>query len=423
MPGENDKLDKVVLLNEISEKVSKEVQTKLDTMQTETQTKIDAAAAKAKEGAMTTEAFENFKKEEIQKLNDAIKKLEDVTKEQGTRIVAAEEKETKEKQTFEQYLIKTASKEQLQKLHKSREILEIPLSTMKAAGVTSISNSIQATTSAPNSPWYPGLGGPELEFFDIARNPNYIINQVDMGRTDQKRLAWLNETGEDGLPTEVSEANPKPLISNNFKVEFSEALKMAAYYEITEEAWDDLPGFATIIRRMLQERILRAWDDAIQVAAIANSTAYSMTGLLGSVPFANYWDAIYAMMTQVRSANFIPNTVGINPQTNFKMQADKNSEGTYLLPPFKDEITRMMVQANKVAVDNAIVGDLTQFKLDIYKEFVIKIGWINDNFINNKFCLLGEIRYHRYISNNRKTAIVNGNLGNIRSAIDGGSGS
>lgn len=427
MANEKDPLDKVVVIKEVAEAVSAEMKVKLDAMKQETQSAIDKAADDARKGVMTLDAFETFKKEQIEVLNAAVQKLEDVTKEQGNRIVTFEGKSAAgEKQTFEQFIKKTLTKEVLEGLKNGtgpNKVMEIPLSAIKAAGVTSIGNSIQATTNAPTSPWYPGIGGPELEFFNIVRNPNYIVGQVDLGRTGNKRLAWLNETGEDGVPTEVLEGQPKPLISNTFKVEFSEALKMAAYYEITEEAWEDLDNFATIIRRMLQERVLRGWDDAIQTALFSVASAYSMPGLANSIPFANYWDSLLAMMTQVRTSNFIPNAIGINPQTYTKMVTDKTSVGDYLIPPFKEEILGMLTQANKVTVDNAVVGDLSQYKVDIYKEFVIRVGWINDNFINNKFCLLGEIRYHRYISDNRKAAIVKGNLGNIRANIDGGSGS
>lgn len=373
---------------------------------------------------MTTADFDAFKTEQLAKVNEqlaTIEKLEGVIKEQGNKINQVLEKSAPNSKTFEQWIIEQAPL--IKELRTSNKMVEFTASALKAAGVTSISGSIQDMTSPPGSPYAPGIGGPDLEIFNIARNPNFILNQVDLGRTDKARLAWANETSEQGLPAEVLEGAAKPEIQNIFQVEISQSKKIAAYYEITEEFNDDLPNFATNIRRLLETRVLRGWDDAIQAAVIAASTAYSAAPLNGSIPFANYWDAIYAMLAQVRVNNYIPNTVDIHPYTNVKMQGDKTREGIYLLPSFKDEIQRMLLQGNKISVDNALVGDLKQYKVDVYKEFVIKIGWINDNFITNKFCVLGEIRYHRYISDARKTAIINGNLGNIRGLLDGGSGS
>lgn len=387
----------------------------------------------ALKGLMSEESFKAFKEDEVAKINEKLGQLdtlEDALKTQGTKMNEILEKSAPKQQSFEEFFENTIAGENGANLKALKEkkdgkgYIEFTASELKAAGITSISGtSIQDMTTAPGSPYLPGIGGSELVIFDIKRNANFILDKVDLGRTSQSRLSWINETGEQGLPAEVEEGAEKPLIQNTFQLELSKAKKLAAYIKITEEFEQDVPQLATLVRRLLQERIVRAWDDAIQLALVAISTSFTGAGLTGSIPFANYWDAIYAMMAQVRVSNFIPNSVSIHPYTNVKMQADKTSTGEYLLPPFKDEIQRMLTQANKMPVDNALVGDLKQYKVDVYKEFVLKVGWVNTDFIQNQFCVLGELRYHRYISDNRKAAILNGNLGNIRATLDGGSGS
>lgn len=390
---------------------------------------INAKAAELVKGNMTQASFDKFKEEEMVKVNEQLAevgKLTEAMKEQGNKMNELIEKAGPTQQSFEDYLIGSVFGEKGEKLSELKQkngMVEISTSTLKAAGISTIANTVQDMASPPTSPYLPGIGGAELLVFDIRRNPNFILDKVDLGRTSQPRIAWINETGEEGTPLEVAEGQEKPLISNTFKVEISFAKKIAAYLKITEELEQDVPQLATIIRRMLQERIVRAWDDAIQVAIEAIATPFVAGPMAGSIPFANYWDAIYAMLAQVRVNNFIPNSVNIHPYTNVKMQADKTAEGIYLLPPFKDEIQRILTQANKLSVDNALVGDLKQYKVDVYKEFVLKVGWVNTDFIQNQFCVLGEIRYHRYISDNRKKAIIKGNLGNVTAALDGGSGS
>jgi hypothetical protein len=416
--------------DELVEKIGKEAADKIKAEFTESEKRLAAAAAEANKGLMSKEDFEKFKTDELAKINEklaAVDKMEAAVKEQGTKMNELLERGAPKSQTFEEFFQNTISGEKgekLQELRAKNGYVEFTASQLKAAGITSIGGTtIEPLTSPPGSPYLPGIGGSELQVFDIRRNPNFILDKVDMGRTNQSRLAWINETGEEGLPAEVAEGGEKPLIQNKFQLETSVAKKIAAYFKITEEFEQDVPQLATLVRRMLQERIIRAWDDAIQLAVEAIATAYSAAPLNGSIPFANFWDAVYAMMAQVRVANFIPNSVNIHPYTNVKMQGDKSTEGIYLLPSFKDEIQRMLTQSNKMSVDNALVGDLTQYKVDVYKEFVLKVGWVNDDFIHNQFCVLGEIRYHRYISDNRKTAIVKGNLSNIRALLDGGSGS
>lgn len=414
---------------ELIDKIGLEAADKIKAEYAATEKRLTEQFAAVTKGLMTQASFDQFKAEELAKINEQLKgvdKLTEAVKEQGNKMNEILEKSAPKNQSFEDYFNNTIAGdkgEKLQELRSKGGFIEIGARALKDAGVTSITGSIQDMSSPPGSPYLPGIGGADLQIFEVLRNPNFILDKVDVGRTNQSRLAWINETGELGLPTEVLEGAAKPQIQNTFKLETSVAKKMAAYLEITEEFEQDVPNLATLVRRMLQERVIRAWDDTIQQAVQAVATAYSAPALVHQIPFANFWDAIYAMMAQVRVANFIPNSVSIHPFTNGMMQEDKTQQGIYLLPPFKDEITGMLTQANKLSPQNALVGDLKQYKVDIYKEFVLKVGWINDNFINNKFCVVGEIRYHRYISDNRKTAIVQGNLGNIRATIDGGSGS
>lgn len=417
-------------LKQLTDKLGKDAAEKIQTDIKSAEDRINAEAKKMTTGLLTQASFDAFKSEELAKINEKlgeIDKLTEAVKTQGTKMNEILEKAPAKHQSFEEFFTNTIAGEKGEKLAEMKAkngYVEFTASQLKAAGVTSIGGtSIADMASPPGSPYLPGIGGADLEIFDIHRNPNFILDKVDLGRTNQSRLAWINETGEEGTPAEVAEGGAKPLIQNTFKLETSVAKKIAAYMSLTEEFEQDVPQLATLVRRLLQTRVIRAWDDAIQLAVQAIATAYSAAGLVGSIPYANFWDAVYAMLAQVRVANFIPNSVNIHPYTNVKMQGDKTAEGIYLLPSFKDEIQGMLTQANKLAVDNAIVGDLTQYKVDVYKEFVLKVGWVNDDFINNKFAILGEIRYHRYISDNRKTAIVAGNLGNIRSSLDGGSGS
>lgn len=371
-------------------------------------------------GSVSAEDFNKFKTEQMDKLNEVIKSLEkaeDVAKEQGNKIGAILEKAGPEKKSFEQFIIDMAP--QIKKAREEGKMIEVTATQLKAAGITSISGSVQDMTTPPGSPYAPGIGG-SLEIFDIARNPNYILNKVDLGRTDQSRLAWANETSLQGAVAEVTEGQDKPLTQHIFQVEMSIVKKIAGYIKLTEEFDQDLPQFATKVRRMLQEDVIRGWDDAIQAAVIAAATAYSVASLNNKVPDANFWDALYAMRAQVLVANFIPNTFGIHPYTDVIMQTDKTSIGDYLTPSFKDLIASQMTLANKLSVDNGLVGDLKQFKVDVYKEFVLKMGLVNDDLIKNQFTIVGEIRYHRYISDARKTAIVKGNLWNISSALDAG---
>lgn len=403
---------------DLVEKVGTESADKIKSEMKDAETRLDQKFADKLKGNMTQAEFESFKTETLEPINEKLAKietLENALKEQGNKMKSVLERGTPNSKSIEQFIIEKA--EMIKDLKSSGKMMEISASELKAAGVQSISGTIQPMDAAPNSPYAPGIGGGTLEIFDIARNPNYITNHVDMGRTDQSRLAWANETTYEGAPAEVEEGEEKPQVQHKFKVETSTAKKIAGWLKITDEFDQDLPQFATKVRRMLQDDVVRGFDDAIQAAVIGVATPFNLADLNGTIDSANYWDSLLSMMAQVGYNNFDVNTIGINNITNVLLKTAKNDNGSYLLPSFADEINRMLVRANKVDVNKALVGDLKQFKVDVYKEFYLKLGWVNDDLIKNQFTIVGEIRYHRYISDARKKAIVYDGLNTVQNLI------
>lgn len=381
---------------------------------------LETRLNQAAKSAMKTEDFEKFKSEEIAKIQeklDTLATMEESIKEMGTKLNAGLEnlKQKPGRKTIEDVI--SANIDKIKGLKKDgRGVIEFTLGELKAAGITSIGGSIAAMDSPPDSPYAPGLEGTSLELFGIMRDPAYILGKVDIGRTNSSRLAWINEILYEGAPVVTAEGVAKPLVEHTFKVELSTAKKVPAYVVITEEFEEDVPALATAVRRMLSEDVLRAWDSLVQADVIAIAPGYTINGLDGAIAEANNWDALRAMWAQVVTNNFQPNSVGINPVTGAILDCTKNLEGTYLRPSFANNWD--ITEANKVAAGNAFVGDLSQYKVDIYKDLTIKIGWINDDFIKNQFCVLAEIRYHSYISDARKAAIVYDSLADVIAEID-----
>lgn len=417
-----------------------------------TELRINQANEQRFAGLMKAEDFEKFKKEEMQKLNDKLAGMESDLKEklrlQGealNKLSSGNGKEEKKAITLKQFF-DSKMDEIKDYRRKGAGFMEITSEDLIKAGVVSMNagdrvstkaaaahstlagtiggtdGSIVNMTSPPGSPYLPGLGGSDLELFDLIYNPNFILNRVDVGTTNQSRLAWLNEVEYQGTPgTAIAEGAVKPQVQHKFQVEYSVAKKAAAWIELTEEFEDDTPGLATAVRRMLQADVLRAFDDAIQAAVIAVAHPYEITGLDGVVPAATLFDTLGALLAQIGYYNFAPNTIALNPITSWLVQMGKGNDGHYLNPPFLSRINAMLVEANKVAVGFGLAGDLSQYKVDIYKQFTIRVGWINDEFIYNKFAIVGELRYHNYISDNRKKAIVYDELVDVQAQITSGS--
>ncbi len=407
---------------ELVDKLGKEA---ADKIQAEAKAIEDALTSKFQDvtsGLMSREDFDKFKSDVITPLNEklgTLLTLEEAVKAQGTKINAIlEAPNGKKAKSIDEFLALQMPK--LVELKRAGTgVIEISGAELKAAGITSIAGSID-----PASPYLPGIDGTALELFDIVRNPNFMINRVDMGSTNQYKLAWVNETGFEGtVNANIPESGQKPLIQHKFSVEISTAKKAAAYMTLTEEFDQDVPSLAADVRNMLQADVIRAFDDAIQADVLAAAKPFQITGFNDDVEFANLWDALYVLGIQPKVYNFLTNTYALNPVTEGKIKMGKNNNGTYLLPPFAQEIQNALVTANKFEVNTALAGDLRQYKVRMYKDYTLRMGWINDQFIHNEFAILGELRYHSFISDNRKWALAKGDLNAIKALIDGEPGS
>lgn len=397
-------------LKAIADKVGEETALKIKTSISEAEKAINEQHAEVMKGYMPISEFEAFKKDQLEPVNAALAKIDEVMTKQGNAIKGVLDKAAPNTKTIENFIEENV--EQFKAARRDGKVIEFSAQQLKDAGINTIASAIPTA-----SPYAPGISGQPLQLFDIARNPNYITSKVNLGSTNMSRMAWANELEILGVPALTAEGATKPITQHTFKIETSNAKKIAGYIEMTEEFDTDLPQFSTAVRRMLQNDVVRAWDDAIQVDVIAAARPFNITQLNATIQAANYWDALLAEVGQVGYYNFIPNTVAINYLTMVILNTEKNTQNQYLLPPFRDMIDGMINYANKIATGYGLVGDLQQYNVDIYKDFSLRVGWINDDFIKNQFAVVGEVRYHSYISDVRRNAIVYDSLATIDGII------
>lgn len=377
-----------------------------------------------RKGLLTTEQFEAHKTTataEAQGILNTLTEMREAMKTQSDAIDRVKEGQAPVK--VQAKSIKEFVAGQTDKLKQLRSagvgFIEFSHEDLKAAGVTSIAGTID-----PASPYLPGFSDTPLELFDIVRDANFMINRVDVANTTSPLLAWVNELAMEGtVGMDIPESGRKPMISHKYRVDTSKPKKAAAHMVITEEFAEDVEQLYNDMRTVLQSDVIRAFDDQIQYDVFDKAIPWNLGGLLDEIQDANLWDAVYSLLTQPGVYNFDPNTIAYNWMTNGKVNMGKDNTAAYLLPPFLDEINRLLVRANKIPTNSAIAGDLKQYRVRILKGYTFKMGWINEQFIHNEFSILGEIRYHSFISDNRRYAIAKGDLNNIRTLIDGTPGS
>lgn len=411
------------LVTKVGQEAADKIKKQFETSEKSINDKIEDV----QKGQMTKKDFETFKSEEMAKVTESLAKVEEIMKEQGKVLNELKESgNPAQPKTLEDVLTSPESLKEIKAIQKAGSgVIEIPLGglALKTSGMQSIGNTIQPMTPAPNSPYLPGAAPLNADnFFGIMNNPNFIINYVNRGSTNFALLPWVNETSVEGGAAQVQEGAPKPLWNTRFKVEMSQAKKTAAMAVITEEFDKDLPGFTTIVKRLLTETVARKWDDDVYTAVIAAAVGYTMTGLNGKVDDSNLYDALRAMIAQVGKNNFNANFIGVNPVTGALIEMQKSAtDRLYLTPPFQARLNAIMREGNKVTEGYALVGDINQYNVDVYENMVLKVGYNSDDFQRNQFSVIAEVRYHDYISTSRKVALVYDQLERIRAVIDSGS--
>jgi hypothetical protein len=182
--------------DELVKQVGDQTATRIKSELEAAEKRINEKSEETQKGLMTAKAFEDFKAEQIKGINEKMGEIEKASKTQGEKINELLEKGKAGSKSFEQFIIE--QKDALLEMRKKGTMVEFTGSQLKVAGITSVGGSVSPQSNVPTSPYAPGIGGTELELFDIMRNPNYITNRVDLGRTDTFRLAWK------------AEANPSP---------------------------------------------------------------------------------------------------------------------------------------------------------------------------------------------------------------------
>lgn len=60
---------------------------------------------------------------------------------------------------------------------------------------------------------------------------------------------------------------------------------------------------------------------------------------------------------------------------------------------------------------------MSKYNITNYVPYSVRLGWINDQFITNKFTMVGESRFHAFVRNLDELAFVYDDYATIEAAI------
>lgn len=286
----------------------------------------------------------------------------------------------------------------------------------------------------------------------------FIENFSSVSRTSKPVYPYADFQPKDGGAGFTAENAAKTQADLKVVVKTVGPKKVTSYNTLSTEVVEDVPRMQSeatglLLKKVLlkrQEKILfglGAGSDPIGVAGIAKT--YNQAGLLDNngaalaaslilqangngVKDANLFDVIQACALQIfQVANYTdeneyyPNLVILNPVDVASLKLKKNAFNQYLFPelvfnngtnPVKigniNVIAKRQVPAGKI-----MIGDFTCLNIINYIDYTLRMGWINDNLINNLFTMVGETRFFTVIRALDQQAFIYDDIQTVIGAI------
>lgn len=295
---------------------------------------------------------------------------------------------------------------------------------IRAAITMTEGTSLNSSVYLPNPQILPGV-------IDLIRVQPTFWSRLNKPATKANPLIWVNKKNKQGNAQFIAEGVLKPLASFELATESSTPKKVAERMKVSTEMLDDIDYLTGLITGELQYEVDTASNQAVLTGdgispnpkgITLYGAAYSLVSITGVIA-PNNSDAIRAAIAQLRSINVNgPLTAFINPIDAAVMDLQKNTQGSYVLAPFttadgRNIAATPVIEDNNIAVGYLLLGDMNKYHIQMYQDFFVQWGWENDDFSKNLVTVIGERRFHQWVSDNEKIAFVYDTFANIKTAI------
>jgi hypothetical protein len=286
----------------------------------------------------------------------------------------------------------------------------------------------------------PALQGVQVAPPSRANFRTAVINSmVTTIPTTQASYAYTETLPFNGDFGFVAEKGTKPNIDMKFETRYAAPLKVAAHMVLTEEAVQDIPNLQAIAYDFLRQKHDLKREKGLLLGdgiapnpkgATVFGRAFSAGPLALSVTAPNFMDVVNACITDIYTTHnftdempYMANLVLVNPNDFFiQLVSAKDNQGLPLYPTAslfnQVNIGGVTIMPHEDIVAGKIfVADLSKYNTTDYMGYTVKIGWINDDFIKNQFCIVGESRFHAFVKKLDEQAFIYDTITTIKTAI------
>ena len=297
------------------------------------------------------------------------------------------------------------------------------------------------TASGTDEETVPTVMGAQLGSFNL-RNDNDLLSFCTTSSSNKAALSYTEMLPKEGSYAFVAEGGTKPQIDFSWETRYPRPKKAAAYEILTEESVTDYARLDSVAREYLRKN-----HDLFKVNGVyfgdgtgenpTGATVIGRTFVAGGMAdklvngSANIMDVINACITDIYvtaaftdEAHYKANVAMISPIDfflNFVAAKDGNNLPLYPMASLFNQVVIGGVTIRpwvKVPAGKLFVADMSKYNLVNYIPFSIRIGWINDQFIKNKFTMLGESRFFQYVKNLDQAAFIYDDIATVVAAIE-----
>jgi hypothetical protein len=260
--------------------------------------------------------------------------------------------------------------------------------------------------------------------------------------TTQAAYAYTESTPKDGDYTFLAEGASKAQIDFKIETRYATPVKTAAHEILTTESVQDIPNLQAIANDLLRKKhdLKRQSGILFGDGTGANpkgATVYARTfvagGMASKLPAgsANIMDVINACVTDISTTHnytdeesYVANIAMLNKVDfflNFVAAKDDNNRPLYPMASLFNRVVIggvLIVPFDDIATGKVFVADLTKYNVSRYVGYTVRIGWINDQLITNKFTMVGESRFHAFVKNLDEQAFIYDTIATIVTAIE-----
>ena len=251
-----------------------------------------------------------------------------------------------------------------------------------------------------------------------------------------ENIWYSDRVNEEGDAEFIAEGALKPLADAEWVTAKETTKEVAVRWKQTRRLINHAPSVVTDFAEHANELVEQKIDDKILEGnetttptefdgLIAKASAFVVpSGLAEYYAFANIYDVILAMATQIRLANFKGKiTAVLNTVWMAKMAGVKDAEGRYVIPPFVSPNGKNVGEVevkftNKMDADDILVGDLKKFNLVMAEDVEYFEGYENDDFSKNLVSKKLEAFMGTYIKASDAGSIIYDQISSVLTDIE-----